>query len=442
MAALPILTTKLHIPPSQNLILRPRLYLRLDDALRTRLTLISAPAGFGKTSLLSSWLGQVDRATFSVAWLGLDEADNDPTRFWQYLISALQTVQPQIGAATLAAMNAPQTLPVEIMLTPLLNELVTFPGDLLLVLDDYHWMQAAIVHEGLAFLIEHLPPDVHLVIATREEPPIPLHRWRARGQLTEFRIDDLRFTRDEGAAFFQQVAGLKLSIEQITTLETRTEGWIAGLQMAAISMQGQQDPQNFIDSFSGSHRYIFDYLITEIFEQQSEHVQEFLLQTCILDRISADLSAILCTWPSDQSQATLEYLEQANLYLLPLDDERTWYRYHSLFAEALIQRLERAHPERIPALHQKAARWFQDQGYLAEAMTHALNAPDFKLAADLIEENALALLIRGEMITLFGWLGQFPEEWLTQRPWVSVYLAWSLLLSGQHQQLLPLLQQI
>ena len=446
MAALPILTTKLHIPQTRSLVHRSRLNQRLDKALQSRLTLISAPAGFGKTSLLSSWLSQLDRAKLSIAWLGLDEADNDPSRFWQYFISALQTIHPEFGEATLAALNSPQPVPVELMLTPLVNEIAAYPEEVLLILDDYHWMSAASIHEGVAFLLAYLPPDTHLVIATREDLPFPLHRLRARRQLVELRADDLRFTQDETAIFLQQIAGLHLSIDQVTALETRTEGWIAGLQMAAISLQGQQDPQVFINTFSGSHRYIFDYLIAEIFEQQPEHIQKFLLQTCILERICADVSAglsnMLSADAADQAQITLEYLEKINLYLLPLDNERKWYRYHSLFAEALQQRLERTQPDWMPVLHEKAARWFQREGHLSEAMTHALKAQDFELASDLVEESALTLLIRGEIFTLLGWLGQFPNVWLTQRPWLAVYLAWGLLLSGQHQQLMPLLQQI
>ena len=446
MAALPILTTKLHIPKTRCLVHRSRLNQHLEEALNARLTLISAPAGFGKTSLLSSWLGQLDRAKLSIAWLGLDEADNDPSRFWQYFISALQTIHPDFGEATLAALNSPQSVPVELILSPLANEIAAYPEEILLILDDYHWISATPIHEGVAFLLEYLPPDTHLVIATREDPPFPLHRLRARRQLVELRADDLRFTQDEAAAFFQQVAGLHLSLDQVTTLETRTEGWIAGLQMAAISLQGQQDLHVFINTFSGSHRYIFDYLITEIFEQQPEHTQQFLLQTCILERICADvcaaLSGKLSANSTDQAHTTLEYLEKINLYLLPLDDERKWYRYHSLFAEALRQRLERTQPDWMPVLHQKAARWFQREGYLSEAMTHALKGQDFELAADLVEENALTLLIRGEIFTLLGWLGQFPQVWLVKRLWLAVYLAWGLLLSGQHQQLMSLLQQI
>ena len=387
----PILATKLYIPPPRpKVVLRPRLIERLNEGLSAgrKLTLISASAGFGKTTLVSEWVAGCGRP---VAWLSLDEGDNDPTRFLTYLVAALQTIAANIGAGVLAVLQSPQPPPTESILTALLNEITTIPDNFVLVLDDYHVIDSKPVDEALTFLLEHLPPQMHLVIATREDPHLPLARLRARGQLTELRAADLRFTPAEAAEFLNQVMGLNLSAEDIAALETRTEGWIAGLQLAALSMQGHQDAASFIKSFTGSHRFVLDYLVEEVLQQQSESVQTFLLRTSILDRLCGPLCDAVLLDPSASGQETLEYLEHANLFIVPLDNERRWYRYHHLFAELLRQRLHQStassagNEEKVVAeLHSRASRWYEDNGLEIEAFQHAAAANDVERAERLI----------------------------------------------------------
>ena len=356
----PLLTTKLYIPSIRpELVSRPRLIEQLNAGLDRKLTLISAPAGFGKTTLLSEWVAGSERP---VTWLSLDESDNDPARFLVYFIAALQTLalsqvegievrqEPAaqqepvgiIGKGALSALQSPQPPPTEAILTALINEIAAIPNRIVLVLDDYHLIEAQPIHDALTFLLRRLPPQMHLVIATREDPHLPLARLRARGQLTELRATDLRFTPSEAAEFLNQVMGLNLSAEDIAALETRTEGWIAGLQLAAISMQGHKDATSFIKSFTGSHHFVLDYLIEEVLHQQSESVQNFLLQTAVLDRLTGSLCDALTG--QGNGQATLEMLEHANLFIVPLDNERRWYRYHHLFADLLRQRLHQNPP--------------------------------------------------------------------------------------------------
>ena len=385
----PLLLTKLYIPPPRpKIVLRPRLIERLNEGLCSRkLTLISAPAGFGKTTLVSEWVAGCERP---VAWLSLDEGDNDPARFLTYLVAALQTIAANIGAGVLGVLQSPQPPPIESILTALLNEITTIPDNFVLVLDDYHVIDSKPVDKALTFLLEHLPPQMHLVIATREDPHLPLARLRARGQLTELRAADLRFTPAEAAEFLNQVMGLNLSAEDIAALETRTEGWIAGLQLAALSMQGHQDAASFIQSFTGSHHFVLDYLVEEVLQQQSESIQTFLLRTSILDRLCGPLCDAVLGSPSasgqeTSGQETLEYLEHANLFIVPLDDERHWYRYHHLFADVLRMHLMAEQPDQVSALHRRASEWYEHNGSTADAIRHALAAEDFARAADLVE---------------------------------------------------------
>ena len=317
----------------------------LDEGLHSKLTLISAPAGFGKTTLVSEWVAGCEQP---VAWLSLDEGDNDPARFVAYLVAALQTIaarlsDKEIGMGALRVLQSPQMPPIESILTTLLNDIAAIPENFTLVLEDYHAIDAQPVDEALSFLLEHMPPQMHLVITTREDPNLSLSRLRARGQLTELRIADLRFTPSEAAEFLNQVMGLTLSPEEITALENRTEGWIAGLQLAAISMRGQKDTTSFIQSFTGSHHFVMDYLVEEILQQQSERIQTFLVRTSILDRLCGPLCDAVLRDPAISGQETLEYLEQANLFIVPLDNERRWYRYHHLFADLLRLRLQRSY---------------------------------------------------------------------------------------------------
>jgi LuxR family maltose regulon positive regulatory protein len=502
-----LLTTKLHIPPARpGLVSRPRLIERLDEGLRLghRLTLISAPAGFGKTTLLSEWIAGHKRP---VAWLSLDKGDNDPTRFWAYFIAALQTIEANIGTSALGVFQSPgvaqanefvaTTLPpIESVLAALINEIATIPEPFALVLDDYHLIKAQSIHSALTFLLGHLPPQMHLVIATRSDPRLPIARLRGRGQLTELRLADLRFTLDETAAFLKQAMSLSLSADDVAALASRTEGWIAGLQMAALALQGmifvpgREDPTRFIAAFRGSDRYILDYLVEEVLQRQPNSVQTFLLQTSILDRLTGPLcdavvgvseSAIQrenlapleaavsgalrgdsaepsprgrgperlyspipreSTHPLIQdnlrssiadspSQEILEYLERNNLFVIPLDNERQWYRYHRLFTDLLRQRLHHTQPDQIPVLHHRASEWYEQNGLMAAAIDHALSARDLGRAARLIERAAEATLMRSEVTTLLKWIEALPDELVRARPALCIFHAWALLLVGR-----------
>src|SRR5205823_12120029 len=381
-----------------NVVIRPRLIERLNEGLQRKLTLIAAPAGFGKTTLVSAWVASCDR---QVAWLSLDKGDSDPTLFLTYFVAALQTIAPTIGEGVLGMLHSPQPPPTEAILTALLNEITAIPDKFVLVLDDYHVIEAKAIDQALTYLIEHLPPQMHLVIVTREDPQLPLARLRARGQLTELRATDLRFTPPEAAEFLNQGMGLNLSAEDITALEARTEGWIVGLQLAAISMQGHQDATSFITSSTGSHHFVLDYLVEEVLQQQSESVQTFLLRTSILDRLCGPLCDAVLLTPSGSGQETLEYIEHANLFLVPLDNERRWYRYHHLFADLLRQRLQQRSASStgdevgdVTALHRRASVWYEDNGLEIEAFHHAAAANDVARAERLIEGEGMPLQFR------------------------------------------------
>jgi LuxR family maltose regulon positive regulatory protein len=454
--ATPLLTTKLYIPPIRpELVPRPRLIERLNMGLQGKLILISAPAGSGKTTLLSEWIAGCE-PHIGVAWVSLDERDNDPARFLAYLVAACrrcpsgsQKIQPNLGEGVLDALQSPRPPPVEDLLTPLLNQINSLPDHLVLVLDDYHLITARPVHEALIFLLDHLPANMHLVIATRSDPPLPLARLRGRGQLTELRQTDLRFTLDEVTEFLNQVMGLALSVDEVAALAARTEGWIAGLQMAAVSIQGQDMGRvaSFIQAFTGSDRYILDYLVEEVLQGQPKRVQTFLLQTAILTRLSGPLcdAVVGIEEPTDWRQEgslpghlsaaasgreILEYLERTNLFVVPLDDRRAWYRYHRLFADLLQQRLHQLRPELAPTLHRRASAWYEQNGLMAEAIDHAVSAGDFERAADLIERAAETTLMRSEVATLQSWLEALPDDLVRTRPLLCVYHAWLLLLSG------------
>jgi len=422
-----ILATKLYIPPPRpKVVLRPRLIERLNEGLRRKLTLISASAGFGKTTLVSEWVSESKRPT---AWLSLDEGDNDLACFLAYLVAALQTIAANIGEGMLGMLQAPQPPPIESILIALLNEITTIPDNFVLVLDDYHVIDSKPVDEALTFLLEHLPPQMHLVITTREDPHLPLARLRARGQLTELRAADLRFTPAEATDFLNQVMGLNLSAEDITALETRTEGWIVGLQLAAISMQGHQDTASFIKSFTGSHHFVLDYLVEEVLQQQSASIQTFLLRTSILDRLCGPLCDAVLGSPSASGQETLEYLERANLFIVPLDNERRWYRYHHLFAELLRQRLQQS--DNVAEYHIHASVWYEQNGFPSDAIHHAFAVEDFERVAKIAE---LEWPARHESIQSIKWLGglkKLPEEIIRARPVLCVKFAWAFLNAGE-----------
>jgi LuxR family maltose regulon positive regulatory protein len=421
----PILATKLYVPPPRPaIVLRPNLVERLNEGLNRKLTLISAPAGFGKTTLVSEWSAKCERP---VAWLSLDEGDNNPTCFLIYFISALQTVAPKIGEGILGILQATRSQPqsTEMILPTLLNEINTIPDSFVLVLDDYHILDAKPIDDALTFLLEHLPPHMHLVLVTREDPHLPLARLRARGQLTELRAADLRFTSTEAAEFLVQIMGLNLFAEDITALETRTEGWITGLQLAALSMQGQQNVASFIKSFTGSHHFVLDYLLEEVLHQQPESIQTFLLSTSTLDRLCGPLCDAVLLNPSVSGQETLEYLERANLFIVPLDNERRWYRYHHLFADLLRGRLAQRLPDQASALHLRAGAWFEGCGLLDEAIAHTLTAGEMERAAELVERIAIRMFVEERPTTLSQWIDALPEDVLRARPWLCLYHSWT-----------------
>ena len=440
--AVPLLATKLYIPPpGSKIVLRPRLIKRLNEGLPTGrtsgVTLISAPAGFGKTTLVSEWLASCGRRA---AWLSLDEGDNDPARFLNYFAAALRTVAPNIGADVALTLQSPQPPSPETILTSLLNEIVTIPDNFILVLDDYHVIDAKAMEQALAFLVEHLPPQMHLVITTREDPSLPLARLRARGQLTELRAADLRFTLPEAAEFLNHVMGLQLSPENIAALETRTEGWIAGLQLAALSMQGHHDSASFIQSFTGSHHFVMDYLVEEVLKLQPENIHTFLLHTSILERLCGPLCDAVLLDPSTPGQETLEYLERANLFIIPLDNERRWYRYHHLFADLLRQRLNQSiasatgvgeAEDRLKELHVRASQWFEDNGFQMEAFQHAAAANDIDRAERLSVGDGIPLHFSGGVTPILQWLESLPKEVLNARPSLWWRHASLLLVNGQ-----------
>jgi len=558
----PLLTTKLHIPPVRpELILRPRLIDRLNEDVRRKLTLIAAPAGFGKTTLLSEWIqagvgsreygvgkqhepaGEPPSTPYSLlptpspAWLSLDEDDNDPARFFTYLIAALETVQADAGADAQALLRSPRQPPLKTVLTRLINGLAALPNDVVLILDDYHVIHRQSIHDALAFLIDHLPPRLHLIISTRADPPLPLARMRARGHLAEIRAADLRFTPDEAAAFLNDVMGLDLSAEDVAALDARTEGWIAGLHLAALSMRGLAPPRglatprglaaplgraeprspaarrvsDFIAAFSGSNRHVIDYLAEEVLAQQPEEIRDFLLHTSILDRLTAPLCDTVlgigksanqqigkstnqrssksadeqvdepanqrlategCTESANQragdrqreaalsqrtyehstnapvadlqicrfadlqfadfsSRETLHHLEESNLFVVPLDHHRRWYRYHRLFADFLRNRLDQDLPGRVPELHRRAAGWYERNGLPTEAVMHAARAADFEWVARLIEQVTPAVLMRGQLATLLTWWEMLPKALIRSRPRLCVSYVAALLVAGE-----------
>jgi LuxR family maltose regulon positive regulatory protein len=429
----PLLETKFYVPRSRRgLVPRPRLIERLDRGTASKLTLVSAPAGFGKTTLLTEWLAVGPAAPADerlAAWLSLDRADNDPASFWTYVIAALRTVASGVGESALALLQAPQPPPIEMMLTVLLNDLGGIAADIVLVLDDYHVIDARDVQDGMAFLLDHLPPGLHMVIASRADPALPLARWRARGELVEIRAAGLRFTPDEAAVYLNEMMGLQLVARDVAALEGRTEGWIAALQLAALSMQGRDDVAGFIAGFAGDDRYVVDYLAEEVLQRQPDRVQAFLLQTSILGRLSGPLCDAVTG--QDGGKAMLEALDRGNLFLVPLDDRRRWYRYHHLFADVLQARLLDEHPGQVPELHRRASAWYEQNGERSLAIGHALAAGDFGRAADLVELAIPALRPTRQEAMVRRWLEELPDDVVRVRPVLSVTFAGALLITGE-----------
>ncbi len=451
----PVLATKLYLPPLRlKAVPRPRLIARLNEGRQAghRLALISAPAGFGKTTLVSEWIAECRLQTadggapsqeqasrnphpktsnLQFAWLSLDEADSDLARFLLYCVSAMQTIAPDFGQGLLATLHAAQSQPpLDALLTTLLNELAALPDRFVFVLDDYHTLDCKPIDEALTFLIDHLPPQMQLVITTREDPQLPLSRLRARGQLTELRAADLRFTPDEAAEFLNHAMGLSLSPADITALESRTEGWIAGLQLAALSLQSRSDATRFIESFTGSHHFVLDYLLAEVLQQQSADVQAFLRHTSILDRLCGSLCEAVLLTPAGSGQTMLEYLEHANLFIIPLDDKRQWYRYHRLFADLLRQRMQQTISD-AAEYHLRASQWYEENGYMAEAFQHALAAKDFARAADVAERAWQSMNGTFQSVAWLSWIKQLPEEVIRVRPVLCTQIGTAFMDAGE-----------
>src|SRR5918993_1586409 len=427
----PLLETKLHVPRRRRgLVARPRLIERLRLQPEPELILVSAPAGFGKTTLLAEWLAAVSADGRRVAWLSLDKSDNDPALFWTYLIGALRTAADGAGGDALTLLQSPQP-PMEAVLATLLNELSALPDDVVLVLDDYHVIDAREVQDGMAFLLDHLPPQLHLVIASRADPAAPLARLRARGELVEARAADLRFTPDEAAAYLNGMMGSVLTAQDVARLEGRTEGWIAALQLAALSIQGRDDVAAFIADFAGDDRYIVDYLAEEVLQRQPEPVQRFLLQTSVLDRLSGPLCDAVTG--QDDGKAMLAALERGNLFLVPLDDRRRWSRYHQLFADVLRAHLLDEQPDHVPDLNRRANAWYERNGQPSEAIRHALAAGDVGPAAELVEQAIPAFRRRRQEATIRGWLDAIPSDVVRVRPVLAVGFIGVLMASGEFE---------
>jgi LuxR family maltose regulon positive regulatory protein len=430
-----LLATKLHLPRRRpGLLARARLLERLDRAMAQELTLVCAPAGFGKTSLLADWARHTRR---TVAWLSLDAGDDDPVRFWRYVAAALDGAGAAVGERLAPLLRGPQPASPEAVATALVNQLAARPRETALVLDDYHLIQAPAVHDSLALLLERLPAALRLVLASRADPPLPLARLRARGQLAELRAADLRFTEEEAAALLHHTAGLDLPAGSVATLAASTEGWAAGLQLAGLSLQGHPDPAGFVAAFSGSHRYVLDYLAEELLDRQPEPLRTFLLETSILERLSGPLCDAV-TGRSD-SQRLLEQAERANLFLIPLDGQRRWWRFHHLFADLLRARLQQTDPARVPQLHRAAAAWCEAHGLVDDAGRHALAAGDPHWAARLIEQHFDALLHRAEGATVDRWVAALPAELVRSRPRLRLAQAVWAMVVGRVDEAEPLL---
>jgi LuxR family transcriptional regulator, maltose regulon positive regulatory protein len=435
--ATPLLSTKLYLPPPRpGVVRRARLFALLDDGLRYELTVVSAPAGFGKTTLLIDWLAHTGRPA---AWLSLDSGDRSPPRLLAYLIAALQSRAPAVGAAALAALRSAQPPPVDTLLTMLLNDLADLPDDLILVLDDYHAIDSPQVSALMALLIERLPPRLRLVIAGRADPDLPLARLRARHQLRELRAANLRFTADEVAAFLSQRMGLVIAASDVATLERRTEGWAVGLQLAALALQGCPDPSGFIQVFSGGHRFVLDYLVGETLARQPEPVRRFLLSTAVLDRLTGPLCDAVTG--AAGGQATLAELDRGNLFVVALDDERRWYRYHHLFAEALRALLDAERPGEAAALQLRAAIWFDQHGLPHEAIRHALAAEAFEQAAVLIEREWPAMDGGYQSDIWLDWARALPERLVQARPLLCLGYGWAMLNGGDLEGAEPWLRR-
>src|SRR2546427_4231042 len=426
-----LLATKFFIPSSSHaLIPRPRLIELLNTSLECPLTLVSAPAGFGKTTLLSTWEQSLSPERPRIAWVSLDEGDNEPVLFWMYVLTALDSQQPGLCTQLVTYLQTQQAPPLRSVLQTLINRLAEQSEQLLLILDDYHLVTEQAIHPSLTYLVEHLPPQLHLILATRVDPPLPISLLRARGHLLEVRTDQLRCNPDEVMAFLKKSARSQLPQDMVEEVATRTEGWLVGLQLLVLSLQGHADPGDLLEEVSGSQRYIFDYLIEEVFQRQSASMQTFLLHTSILKRLSAPLcDAIL---QQSGSQQMLEQFERANLFVVSLDTQRRWYRFHALFTEALRHRLEQTQPAFVPILHHRASQWYAQHGRLNEAISHAITAQEWQWAADLIEQVYPRIWGNSEHAMLRRWLEKLPAEVMRSRPRLCLAYAKTLFMVSSY----------
>ncbi len=430
--------TKFYVPrPRESLVRRPRLIERLDQATHATLTLISAPPGFGKTTLVADWLAASMSDELTLAWLSLDPTDDESGAFWSGVATAIHRAVPAAGSA-LSMVQGSASPAIEAVLTTLANELGSIGSDIVLVLDDFHVIDAPEIHEQVAFLLDRLPPSAHVVITTRADPALPLARWRAQGQLVELRAAELRFTLDEAATYLDRTAGVDLGATQIAALEERTEGWIAALQLAAISMQGRDDVDGFIAGFTGDDRFVVDYLAEEVLQRQPEDVRRFLLRTSILDRLTGTLCDAVTGL--DGGQAMLEVLDLRNLFVIPLDGHREWYRYHLLFADVLRTRLQREEPALVRDLHRRASVWYEQRGDRSEAIHHALAGEDLDRAADMIELAIPEMRRTRQEKTLGRWIGSLPDAQLGVRPVLSVGYVGALMANGEFADVEPRLR--
>ncbi len=425
-----LLQTKLYVPRLRPfLIPRPHLMQKLNLGLNGKLTLVSAPPGFGKTTLVSSWLQQSKRP---FTWLSLDKDDNEPNRFLIYLLAALQKIDVTLGETAVSLLQSPQPPPSETLLTLLINDLAALSQPIILVLEDYHLIHNLNIHKALAFLLDNLPPQLHLAITSREDPPLPLHRLRSSGQMQGIFAHDLRFSQEEAFQFLQQTMKVNLASDDIAVLSQRTEGWVAGLQLAALSLQGLPDAHQFVSDFAGDDRYVADYLLNEVLARQPTRIQEFLLQTAVLDRFCPSLCDAILAVSANYSQAILTYLDEANLFIIPLDNKREWYRYHHLFADFLRLRAQHELADKVPVLHQRAAAWYEENGLLAEAIENALSGADYERASRLIEQNGMVTIFgQAQWRTLLSWMEALPHEMVRKRPQLNLHFAWALFSTGQ-----------
>ncbi len=431
-----VLSTKLYVPPIQpTLVRRPRLVKALESGYQAgkRLTLVSAPAGFGKTTLIREWLTAAGKEK-PFGWLSLDDGDNDPVRFFVYLVAAVQKVRPAIGQSIQAILHSTQIPPLMELVETLINEVSLAEQPFLIVLDDYHLVKKSEVHSILQFLLRHQPESLHLVILTREDPPLPLPLMRVQGAMTEIRQRDLRFTLPEAQSFLVTTMHLALEAEDVARLEERTEGWAAGMQLAALALEefgSEAERHTFIKAFTGDNRLIFDYLISEVLQRQGEVMRRFLLRTAILERFCAGLcdQVVFEGQEPGGSQPLLEALEKANMFLVPLDNQRRWYRYHHLFSEMLLHSLRRSEPEAIPALHRAAGQWFEANNLIPEAFKHALAAQDWEYTHSLMDRYALPIIFPGYGRLVIEWCRQIPRTYLEKSPDICIHYAWALVLT-------------